>query len=230
MRSTDFDQQVASLAALGEPIRRDLYRFVVAQSEPVSREAAAAGIGVPRHVAKFHLDKLEEDGLLEVEYRRPPGRSGPGAGRPSKLYRRANRQLAVSLPGRRYEVAAQILAEGIETATRTGRPVGAVLSEVARATGREWGEQAAETDRDELAAAGRVLAAAGYEPHRSTGHLRLANCPFHDVAIRHTELICGINRDLISGMLEALPAPEVRAELDPGPDRCCVTVNSVRPQ
>src|SRR3569833_1547391 len=109
--SDEFAADVASLAALSEPVRRALYRFVVAQDRPVSRENAAAGVGVPHHVAKFTLDRLVADGLLDVEYRRPPGRSGPGAGRPTKLYRRAARRFAVSLPERHYDVVGRILAE-----------------------------------------------------------------------------------------------------------------------
>src|SRR5690348_11577326 len=135
----DFDQQVTSVALLGEPIRRALYRYVVAQPEPVSRDRAAAGVGVPRHVAKFHLDKLEEDGLLDVEYRRPPGRTGPGAGRPAKLYRRSARPIAVQLPERRYELAGRILAEAVSAAERTGEPVGSLVAGVARAAGKAVG-------------------------------------------------------------------------------------------
>src|SRR5437763_14146356 len=85
----DLDSRLDRLAGLGEPVRRALYRFVVAQGAPVSREQAAAGLDVAHHVAKFNLDRLVEDGLLEAEYRRPEGRRGPGAGRPATLYRRA---------------------------------------------------------------------------------------------------------------------------------------------
>ena len=88
----DFEAGVAAVAALAEPARRALYAFVSGQDEPVSREQAAAGAGVARHVAKFHLDKLVEDGLLDFEFRRPPGRRGPGAGRPAKVYRRSERE------------------------------------------------------------------------------------------------------------------------------------------
>src|SRR6476620_6115370 len=116
----DIDADLISVAALGEPVRRELYRFVAAQPDPVSRDQAAAGVGVARHVAKFHLDKLEEDGLLEVEYRRPPGRSGPGAGRPAKLYRRSGRAIAISLPERRYDLAGQVMAQAIIAAESTG--------------------------------------------------------------------------------------------------------------
>ena len=91
--------------------RRALYLFVAAQPEPVSRDQAAAGSGLPRHTAKFHLDKLVEDGLLDTEFRRLSGRQGPGAGRPTKLYRRSERQVAITLPQRHYELAGQILAE-----------------------------------------------------------------------------------------------------------------------
>ena len=112
----DFAAQVTGVGALAEPARRALYRYVVAQPEPVSRDQAAAGAGLPRHTAKFHLDKLVADGLLDTEYRRLSGRRGPGAGRPTKLYRRSSRQLAVSLPPRLYDLAGQILAGAVETA------------------------------------------------------------------------------------------------------------------
>jgi len=48
-------------------------------------------------LAAFHLDKLLEQGLLDVEFRRISGRAGPGAGRPAKLYRLSARQLEVTL-------------------------------------------------------------------------------------------------------------------------------------
>src|SRR3954447_14406218 len=99
----DFATQVAGLSALDEPARRTLYLFVAGQPEAVSREQAAAGCDLPLHTARFHLDRLVEEGLLDVEFRRLSGRSGPGAGRPSKLYRRSDRELSVSLPGRRYD-------------------------------------------------------------------------------------------------------------------------------
>jgi predicted ArsR family transcriptional regulator len=212
----DFDARVSSVAALGEPMRRALYRYVIAQSEPVSRERAAAALGVPHHVAKFHLDRLEEDGLLDVEYSRPPGRTGPGAGRPAKLYRRSSRHIEVSLPEHRYDLVGQIMAEAIETARDTGTPVAEALSAVARATGRRTGH-----DGDDLMA---LLANNGFEPRRTGDRIRLANCPFHSLAERHTELVCGINLDFISGVLDAVPSARCRARLDPGPGRCCVSI------
>ena len=123
MGSDDFAERVAGVAALADPIRRELYLFVAAQPEPVSRDQAAEGVGVPRHTAKFHLDKLVEQGLLDTEFRRLSGRRGPGAGRPTKLYRRSGRELSVTLPERRYDLAGQLLASAIDDSTRTGTPV-----------------------------------------------------------------------------------------------------------
>src|SRR5437868_8151395 len=122
-------------SALADPVRRELYRWVVAQAEPVSRDQAASGAGVPRHTAKFHLDRLVDQGLLETEFRRLTGRAGPGAGRPAKLYRRAARELAVSLPPRHYDTAADLLASAVTEATATQMPAAVVLGRLARLRG-----------------------------------------------------------------------------------------------
>ena len=116
MNRDRFGADVASIACLAEPTRQALYLYVRAQASAVSRDDAAAGVGVPRHGAKFHLDRLVDDGLLEAEYRRRSGRGGPGAGRPAKLYRRASREVAVMLPERRYELAGQLMARAITDA------------------------------------------------------------------------------------------------------------------
>jgi len=227
----DFDSRVTSIAALGEPVRRQLYRYVVGQPEPVGREQAAAAVGVARHVAKFHLDKLEEEGLLEAEYARPAGRSGPGAGRPAKLYRRSSHDLEVSLPERRYDLAARVMAEAITIAELQGVPIGAALREAAAEAGRELGREARmksgvrASGRDTLAAVEQVLTERGYEPKNVGQELELANCPFHNLAQKYTNLICGINFDLIDGLLDEAGATGLHAQLQPIPGRCCVTIS-----
>ena len=158
----DFAAQVSGVGALAEPARRALYLYVVAQPEPVSRDQAAAGAGLPRHTAKFHLDKLVADGLLDTEYRRLSGRRGPGAGRPTKLYRRSGRQVAVTLPPRHYDLAGQILARAVEDAARDGVPVLQAVQRAAVDAGHRLG--AAQRPRDEGSAA--VLPAT--PPHSTT--------------------------------------------------------------
>jgi predicted ArsR family transcriptional regulator len=231
MRGDDgFDAQVRGLAALAEPVRRDLYRYVVGQAGPVSREEAAEGVGVPRHVAKFHLDKLADEGLLTVQFRRPPGRRGPGAGRPAKLYGRSSRELAVTLPERRYELAGRVLVQAIGDAERDGVPVIQALRAAAGRAGRALGDEAGQRAGPrsgraaQAATAQRMLAELGYEPRAAEDVLILANCPFDALAKADTELVCGMNLDLISGLLDGLGHAGPRARLDPAPGRCCVTV------
>jgi predicted ArsR family transcriptional regulator len=224
----DFDVRVSGIAALGEPVRRALYAFVAAQPSPVNRDQAGEGVGVARHVAKFHLDKLVEDGLLEVEFRRPPGRGGPGAGRPAKLYRRSSREVAVSLPDRRYDLAGRLLARAVSEAAHSGVPVADALHAAAADTGRTLGRDAraragARPSRKALTGAVcAALAELGYEPRPEAGEVRLANCPFHVLAAEYTDLVCSMNRDLLTGLLEGLGHPGLRALLEPEPGMCCV--------
>ena len=100
MAPLSLPERVAALAVLDDPTRRAVFDLVARASAAVSRDAAADALGVSRRVAAFHLDRLAEQGLLIVEYRRPPGRSGPGAGRPTKLYRRAGSSRAARAPTR----------------------------------------------------------------------------------------------------------------------------------
>jgi predicted ArsR family transcriptional regulator len=221
--NADLDARLDSVAALGEPVRRALYLFVTAQADPVTREQAAAGVGVAVHVAKFHLDKLEAEGLLEVDFARPEGRSGPGAGRPAKTYRRAGHDIDVSLPPRRYELAGQVMAAAIDRTRRTGGSLERALRDAAAAAGREIGAQTAENgspDESVLAA----LAASGFEPRVECGQIVLLNCPFQRLARQHTELVCGMNLNLLRALLDELSADALSAELNPQAGRCCVTL------
>jgi predicted ArsR family transcriptional regulator len=229
-RQTGVDAQVASVASLGEPLRRKLYRYVAGNAEPVSREQAATGLEVALHVAKFHLDRLEQDGLLEVEYRRQPGRNGPGAGRPTKFYRRVDRDITVSLPRRRYDLAARLLAEAITATERDGIELTSALRVATDAAGRKLGEDVAASagngpsQTEWVAAVCDILDDIGYEPHLAESSITLANCPFHSLVEDYTELVCGMNLDLIKGMLGCLDQDVLAAQLDPAVGRCCVTL------
>jgi predicted ArsR family transcriptional regulator len=216
---------VAALASLAEPTRRALFLYVRGQESAVSRDEAAAGVGVPRHKAKFHLDKLVEDGLLEVEFARRTGRQGPGAGRPAKLYRAAAREVAVSLPQRSYELAGRLMVRGIAAAHGEGRAVTGALGDAAREQGRELAAEAARRAGEDpsatalLAAARSVLDELGYAT-RPDG--TFANCPFHALVAEHTGLVCGMNLAIVEGMLGGLPRLHRTAVLDPAEGRCCV--------
>lgn len=210
-------RDVSSLAALGDPLRRRLYEFVVAQREPVSRDQAAEALGIARHAVKFHLDRLEGEGLLEAVFSRPSGKGGPGAGRPAKFYRRAAREFAVSLPERRYDLASHIMAEAITVSERDGLPITDAVADAAHRTGRACGEATS-------ASLDQVLADLGYEPQSDADGIKLANCPFHTLAADYTELVCGLNLNLINGLLAELGPRALRAELAPAEGWCCVRI------
>ena len=223
----EFAADVSGVGALTEPARRALYRYVAAQPEPVSREQAADGCGLPAHSAKFHLDRLVEVGLLDVEYRRLSGRTGPGAGRPSKLYRRSARQVSVSLPERRYDVAGEVLADAIDRSLREGLPLADAVRAAAEERGREMAasvEQAPSlsSNRREVDRAAEVLGAHGYEPRTSDTRIDLTNCPFDALAREHTELVCGMNVSVVVGVLDELGCHRLEAVLEPEPGLCCV--------
>ena len=212
---------VSSVSSLDDPVRRRLYEVVCERTEPVGRDEAAAAAGVGRALAVYHLDKLVESGLLTARYQRPPGRSGPGAGRPAKLYTRSGREFAVSVPPREYELAARLLVQAVES-DLTGRSRDALV-DAARRLGVEIGSRF----RGDLTAA---LAGQGYEPRRGAdGVTRLRNCPFHQLAEQHRDIVCGMNLGLIEGLVAGLQVPEARPALDPSPGRCCVTIGGDRP-
>lgn len=205
---------------LAEPMRRAVYRYVAASRREVSRDDAADALSIPRHVAKFHLDRLESAGLLDVEYRRPEGRGGPGAGRPTKWYRSVHEDLSASVPERHYDVMGEMLAAAIDAADTSGVDLSPQLNAAAEASGRRIG--AAAQDAED------ALAATGYEPRNADDSVVLENCPFHQLAERHTELVCGINLAFVRGILGAVADDHgYSARLDPCEGRCCVVLDRV---
>jgi predicted ArsR family transcriptional regulator len=193
------------LASLADPTRRAVYEFVVNAPSPVSRDDAASGLGVPRHVAAYHLDRLVADGLLSFESRRLSGRTGPGAGRPAKLYSRSHQVLEVSIPVRRYLLAAQILLQSISEDVAP--------SEAARRRGREVGQPGLQQALKEI----------GYEPSVERSEIRFRNCPFDALRAQDRETICKLNHHLVTGIVEGSRSKRV-AVLEPEDGYCCVRI------
>jgi predicted ArsR family transcriptional regulator len=218
---------IESIAALAEPSRRALYDLVVERGEAVGRDDAAAALGISRELAAFHLDRLVEVGLLRTEYRRRSGRTGPGAGRPAKLYRRANRDVEVSLPPRRYDRAASLMAAALQ---RLGGSAGIrALAEVARERGSALG---ADLRRRMGRRRGRgrtitalvdLLRGAGFEPRvEPDGGLCLRNCPYDAVVAGHRDVTCEMNLAWAEGIVDGLAPGAITVELAPEPGRCCL--------
>lgn len=234
----------AAIAGLDDPVRRSLYDYVCGQPGPVGRDEAAEAAGIGRPLAAYHLDKLADLGLLTAGYRRPAGRGGPGAGRPAKVYARSDQEFSVTVPQREYELAATLMAQAVES-----DPTGTALSALRRAAGEfgaslapiragagparpgpgEAGPGGAGTtgadDETPCQALIALLTEHGFEPWTDAdGTIRLRNCPFHHLAARHRDVVCGMNLALLTGLAGRLDPDTLHADLDPGPDRCCVAI------
>ncbi len=227
MQELSVADPIGAVALLDEPNRRRAYDLVAASHEPVGRDDMAAALGISRELAAFHLDRLVTGGLLETEYRRRSGRTGPGAGRPAKLYRRTERHVSVSLPPRQYEHAADVFATGLDRlADASGVDT---VAEVARKRGAELGFEARRSAgprpsrRRLLTALLDLLRRAGYEPDVDTasGAVWLRNCPYHDLVANHRELTCGMNVAWAEGVATAVDS-RLRPELTAKIDYCCV--------
>jgi predicted ArsR family transcriptional regulator len=239
------DPGLAAVIGLGDPVRRRLYEFVSECAEPVRRDEAAAATGIGCQLAAYHLDKLVGLGLLTASYQRGSGqrdsgqrgsgqpgsgrqgsgRQGSGAGRPAKVYTRSSSEFAVTVPPREYELAAHLLASAVESDTDgTIRPA---LLAAAERFGRDLARRGAAGEASPAQDAQCTLREHGYEPWQDgEGTIRLHNCPFHQLAAGHPELVCGMNLALITGLVEGLGADPLHPVLDPKPGFCCVAIGT----
>ncbi|MCX2731776.1 transcriptional regulator [Saccharopolyspora sp. NFXS83] len=221
---------IAAVAVLDDELRRGMYEFIRRARRPVARDEAATAVGISRKLAAFHLDKLVDAGLLTARFE--PAGGIRKVGRTPKVYEPADVDIRINIPQRRHDLLADILLEAVLTegegetarqaalraADERGRQLGAAERERAR-PGRLGVERA-------LTCAENVLAEYGFEPARpAPGCLRLLNCPFHPLAGKAPDLVCGINHAFLAGFLTGLQAPSVEATLAPRAGECCVQLH-----
>jgi predicted ArsR family transcriptional regulator len=220
------DTAIGALGVLADRLRREMYDYVRRARRPITRDEAAAHVGISRKLAAFHLDKLTSAGLLQARYERAGG--GPTIGRTPKVYEASEAAVYVAIPARRHDLLAEILLDTVRTAA--GDEPTACALKVAADRGRALG--AAEFDRARpgrlgpqraITMAAGIIETCGYEPDRpSPTELRLRNCPFHPMAGHDPALVCGINHAFLRGVLDGLHARAVDAVLQPTPGECCV--------
>jgi len=217
------EADLASVSCLDDRVRGRLYAFVAGRNEPVGRDEAAAAVGIGRALAVYHLDKLAESGLLTASYRRPPGRRGPGAGRPAKVYARSSGEFMVTVPPREYELAARLLVQAV-AADRGGRAE-AALHDAARQLGTGLGDRYRAEGDGRPPALESALAEQGFEPrHDDHGTVRMRNCPFRHLAELQPAVVCRMNLALIQGLVAGLGAESLSPVHDPEPGHCCVAI------
>jgi predicted ArsR family transcriptional regulator len=222
---------IAAVAALDDDVRRALYRCVRGAGRPVTREDAAAVVGISRKLAAFHLDKLVTVGLLRARYETVDGPRR--VGRAPKVYEPSGADVAVSIPARQPTLLAEILLDAVLGARSSERPDRAVLR-VARGYGERLGAGERERVRPGRLGAERGLGLAsalceryGFEPGGpAAGTVRLRNCPFRPLTERAPEMVCAINHEFLSGLLAGLGARGVDARPVSRPGQCCVELAS----
>jgi predicted ArsR family transcriptional regulator len=197
----------------------------------VTREEAAADAGISAKLAAFHLDKLVAAGLLRSRYDNPGG--VPRVGRKPKVYEPADTDIRISIPERRPDMIAEILIDAVLDRNQSEDAQSAALR-AARHRGEELGAATRAGSRPgrlgperSLTLAETILEQHGFEPDRQApAELRLLNCPFHPLAARSPELVCGINHAFLGGFLTGLRAAGINAVLAPRPGRCCVELRA----
>jgi predicted ArsR family transcriptional regulator len=216
----DLNETIVRLCLLDDPARRAAYLAVRTAGRPLTRAEVADEAGVSVRLAAFHLEKLLSEGFLEATYER--GESSVGVGHPAKRYRPTGLELEVSIPPRRYDLAAEILAEALE-ADSPDSPLES-LADVAVEYGRQVGRRARARDGgSRLLTALRVI---GYEPALSGDDVVLRNCPFRHVAQARPEIICQMNLAFVAGVLAGTKSRSLHAVPSPSTGRCCVLVTS----
>lgn len=217
----NWDDAIPVLCELREPTRRRAYQ-AVRQEPPATRAQVAEAVGISPSLAAFHLDKLVEAGLLEAYYARPPGRGGPGGGRPPKWYRPGPLQLEVSIPTRRYDVIGRILAAALDSVAVHDAEV--AVTEAAHQAGRQL---AAEAPRPPRRRRGwmHALEPLGYQPTNTADGVVFSNCPFAALANDRPSIVCAANVALVRGLLEGAGVRTASVQLRPGAGSCCVLLH-----
>jgi predicted ArsR family transcriptional regulator len=206
------------LSALGEPTRRRTYDVLRRANRPLSRADVAHELGIGVRLAAFHLDRLVAEGLLSAHYARPQERAGgPGAGRPAKQYVAEPARFDVTVPPRRYDIAARILLAAVQATDEQ------TVLVAARRHGASIASQLEELPLPEL------LAELGYEPvGEADGGIGLVNCPFHELAEEARQATCRMNHAFLQGVITVADSSRT-AVLAPGPGRCCVRLTRANP-
>ena len=209
MDTKALSQSIGDLtSSLGDPTRRGIYITVREAPEPATASQIADLFSIHPNVARHHLDRLAEDGYLEVTRRRPDGKSGPGAGRPAKCYTATTKEIDLHFPARRYDLLSELLVRVIERIDPGN------LADIAADIGREYGSEIAseigapsESGFDTaVKAVALAMTGMGFatDSDADTRRLLTSHCPFADTAIKHPEVVCSLDRGIVSGLMEGL--------------------------
>lgn len=205
------DERIADLtSALGDPTRRAIYVAVRESAEPMTTSRIAQLFEIHPNVARHHLEKLADDGWLLVSHRRPTGKSGPGAGRPAKTYEASTREVSLHFAPRRYELLVELLMRVLSRVAPDD------LRSIAEQVGEEYGKElAAEIGAPEDAGYSEAVSAVAVamtglgfsmDPDVEGQRLLTSHCPFGEAATDHPDVVCSLDRGIVTGLVGSLTA------------------------
>lgn len=207
------------LAGIANPALLEALAFARSRPAPVTAAELAAATGVHRNVAAARLDGLVAAGLLSTSYARRSGRSGPGAGRPAKLYSVVPEMEPIAYPQRRYERLVGRLLEELPAGDRKAR-----LRRVGEDFGRELaaatGLRRARSRRAGLEQLCLAAGAAGFqttllEQSGSGAVIATPTCPLRPLVASEPEA-AEIDRGMWAALAEAsiagISAPEIACQ------------------
>ena len=211
----------SGLAAIANPALLEALAFARSRPEPVTAADLAAATAVHRNVAAARLDALAAAGVLSTSYARRSGRSGPGAGRPAKLYSVMPELDAIAYPQRRFErLVGRLLDElPVRDRHRRLRVVGEDFGrELAAATGlRRMRSRRAGLERLCLAAGAAGFQTTLLEQSGSTAVLTTPTCPLRPLVACQPEA-AEIDRGMWAALAEAsvagTSAPEIACQTE----------------
>jgi predicted ArsR family transcriptional regulator len=213
-------------ATLGDPTRRSIYLRIRSSTEPTTASTIAAEFGIHPNVARHHLDRLAEEGYLEVTRRRQTGKTGPGAGRPAKCYTSTDKEIDLRFPTRRLDLLIDLL---VRTVMRLAPSDG---TDVALEIGRDFGHELAaglnvDTSGNEdgmLEAVATMMRHEGFEIIADGDRLLTQHCPFGASSFEHPEVLCALDRGIMAGIFDIVaPAAVPHMETNLGMAHACVT-------
>ncbi len=227
LTDAEFSAAVAAVTtAFGDPSRRRIFLLAGEDDRGVTAAEAAERLDLHPNVARHHLDKLAAGGYLEVHVER--AESG-AVGRPSKRYRRREKDVSLSFPTRRDDLLVVLLGRALALVPEDQAE--AMAEQVGEEYGVRLAQQMSPADahrsfRAALHAVADALTAHGFAAHTEARGTSLAivadQCPFGDTAAQHP-VICAVDRGIVRGMLAGLygdTAPATVASRAHGDDAC----------
>jgi predicted ArsR family transcriptional regulator len=197
---------VDPLDGIAQPELRAVVLFARAQTRPVSADEVAAHFGIHRSVARGRLDRLAAAGLLQTSFERRTGRSGPGAGRPAKVYGVPPETSALEFPQRHYDrlvghlVAALPAEERQQALARVGDEFAQDLAESAHLGRARDVRTAAERACAALGRLGFQAAVADASEEQVT--ITTATCPLRPLVVAEPAA-AAIDRGMWTGLVNA---------------------------